>query len=346
MTDMGSMVDLDLPSQITPFTPPSDADCTISVYCPFMTYWIYTSGEHMLSSMECQAVNVLEDYGAGAIGYNTDCLPEGYYTIFADNLYVEISSPTDLSTMAYPGTACVSGWTTACTTTVTDSDASYPQAWCCPPGSWQCAADSARHCTSVMTESTNIWMTWDPPFTGLGISEEYYTWTAGVTSEPSEYAATVYHRVFPLQLTTGGSDTAATQPVSSNGTSDNGASEAVLSMGAKAGIGVAAAVVLLGVLVGWILFVRRRKKRNAEAAEATEPNANPPTEEALDDKPELEGTTVAQARSVIPKVELDARYSERGTVSTLGTWSPNPTESDGIFPSPESRHRSVFEMPG
>ncbi|KAI1376158.1 hypothetical protein F4677DRAFT_420464 [Hypoxylon crocopeplum] len=368
---------LSLPPQITPYTPPPDVDCAISVYCKFLTYWYYVGGKHQLSGMGCAAVNSLE---VGVLGYRTECFPEGYYTIF-DNLLEEIrlipGTPTesgDSSTLAYPGTACVSGWTVACTVTLKDSIDTYTQAWCCPPGSWSCAltehqglgADrpiTGRHCSSLMTESTDIYMTWDPPYVDGGDSQDYYTWTVGVTSEPTEYAATIYQRVFPLQWTAGASNAPGVQPsafdggVAVNTTGPvNEASVAVISKGAIAGISVGAVVFIFGVIWGIAMFYRRRQMKNGVAGTSSSgPNA-PPSERPVGDKPELEGSPMAPA---VPRAELDAQHlsptsrldgsgagSQRETVSPLSPLSPNQTGSDGIFPSPDSRHKSVFEMPG
>ncbi|XXG97108.1 hypothetical protein Hte_003403 [Hypoxylon texense] len=323
------------------------------------------------------------------LGYKEPCFPEGYATLFDNNSKFDHATPPppEKVTMAYPGTACLSDWTTACTSLVTYGTESYPQAWCCPSGSWQCATDSGRWCASVMTESTTIWMTWDPAFTDQS-GNEWYTWTAEIGSAPSDSAPTVYRHVFPLSLTTGGGGGGMTsgndssphnesppENVSPPDTSsycndpddrcpDGSESGFALNTGVKAGIGVAAGAVVLGISMGLLFIIRRRQKGRNGTAEATilGDNSPPaPTEPDLGDKPELEGSTVAEARGVVPKAELDAGDGERsgpgqnesrvgsgsqaGTVSPLGTLSPEPTGSDGIFPSPESRHKSVFEMP-
>ncbi|KAI6092766.1 hypothetical protein F4821DRAFT_223237 [Hypoxylon rubiginosum] len=369
---------LGLPPQITPFTPPPTVDCKQSVYCPFLSYLEVDISSDFLNQ-RCVAVNKL---GKGDIGFEWDCFPKGYETLFYEYLYQYFDQgtrePPSRSTIAYPGTACPSDWTTACTSVVTFGGDTYPQAWCCPSSSWQCAITSGRYCTSVMTESTDIWMTWDPPFTDPTLGD-LYTWTAAIESRPSESAPTVYRRVFPLHFTANSSDE-TTPDSSSSGTppensshcegpdgncSDGDIPEFGLSTGVKAGIGAAAGVVVLGIFVASMLILRKRRKGKNSSGEATMPEDNSPhpaTGYAAGDKPELEGSMVAQSRGVIPKAELDAGDGERlrqetngprvesgsraGTVSPLGTLSPDPTGSDGIFPSPESRHKSVFEMSG
>ncbi|KAI1781082.1 hypothetical protein F4818DRAFT_436274 [Hypoxylon cercidicola] len=362
-----TMPTLSLPPQITPFTPPPTADCTPSVYCPYLSYILYSTSKD-LSGMACA---ILFKLGEGEIGYRTECFPKGYFTLFNYESLLDIESataePPESSAVAYPGTACMSGWTTACTSVVTYDGRTYPQAWCCPSSSWRCAATAGRFCTSIMTEATNIWMTWDPAFTYM--SGDYYTWTAEIDSEPSESAATVYRRVFPVQLPADSSgaptpDNNSQYDSPVNNSSDDDNSRSALSTGAIAGIGTAAGIVILAVFMFWILHRRRRKSKKSSGEETvSEDNPPPaPTEQASGDKAELEGTTVTQAKGVIPKAELDAGNgegarpeqdgsvvgfgSQRGTVSPLGTLSPDPTGSDGIFPSPESRHKSVFEMSG
>ncbi|KAI2631982.1 hypothetical protein GGR54DRAFT_11371 [Hypoxylon sp. NC1633] len=355
---MSTPTSLYLPPQITPFTPPADVDCSVSVYCKYLTYEVYTMFDHELSGLGCQGVNVI---GPGMLAYETRCFPDGYFTIF-DNLYEEIrqipGTPTEgpgSSTLAYPGTACLSGWTTACTTTLTNNGGAYPQAWCCPPGSWTCAANEhtgldtvqlipGRYCASVLTGATDIYMTWDPPFTAQGGSE-YYTWPVEVTSEPSEYAATVYHRVFPLLLTANTFDAAAmpTTLDSNIAASDNAivgpaddASVAALSKGAIAGIAIGAAVFVLGLgAVGvYVLFVRRRQNKNNLAGGSSSGADSPPDGHVSGDKSELGGNPVA---------EMEAQNSGHGS-GTISPLSPNPAGSNGMFPSPDSRHRSLFEM--
>lgn len=75
---------------------------------------------------------------------------------------------------------------------------------CCPPGEWACAqAEGDRRCSSILTGRTAVWLTWDPAFTSLD-GYEWYTYPTWVKSEAVENAATVWHDVFPLQMTVGG----------------------------------------------------------------------------------------------------------------------------------------------
>ncbi|RYP38560.1 hypothetical protein DL767_002496 [Monosporascus sp. MG133] len=329
-----------LPPQTTPFAAEQGGACELSVYCWQLTYLNYLSSRQHLSGLQCEARHSSPHDGTPAIGYRTECFPEGYLDVFP-GLTAEPSmaslAPAD-PTLAYPGTACVSDWTTACTTTVTGAGGTaYPQAWCCPPGAWRCPAgprgdgkDPGRRCASVLTEKTEIWMTWDPPFslpTG-----DVYTWPAGVSAEPAEYGATVYHDVFPLVLTT--SVSAAGQQVTNSDGSDDTHAVAppppatpderalpVLSIDAVAGIAVGAVVFVLVAILGGLFFFVRRMKRTENSVgpgddtPATSKQNSDAGAVAFERKPELQGasTTARGWEAVVaPKAELDAaRGAER-----------------------------------
>ncbi|RYP76099.1 hypothetical protein DL771_001923 [Monosporascus sp. 5C6A] len=328
-----------LPPQTTPFAAAQGEACELSVYCWQLTYLNYLSSRQHLSGLQCEARHSSPRAGTPALGYRTECFPEGYLDVFP-GLTAEPSlaslAPADPA-LAYPGTACVSDWTTACTTTVTGAGGTaYPQAWCCPPGAWRCPAaprsdgkDPGRRCVSVLTEETEVWMTWDPPFslpTG-----DVYTWPAAVSAEPAEYGATVYHDVFPLVLTT--SLSATRQQVTNSDDGDD--THAVplppaipderalpaLPMDAVAGIAVGAVVfVLVAILGGLFFFVRRLKRAENPAdpgddAPATSTQHFDADAAVSERKPELQGasTTARGTQGVVaPKAELDAaRDAER-----------------------------------
>ncbi|KAI2634276.1 hypothetical protein GGS26DRAFT_590119 [Hypomontagnella submonticulosa] len=291
------MSELTLPPQTTPFTPSPDVDCTMSVLCEDLTYSNYADGSQSLSGMPCQALNKL---GRRELGTQTACFPEGYISLFAP-LTSEIYTGTDSGipsvtkspeslTLAYPGSACISGWTTACTTTVAAEGSEYPQAWCCPPGSWTCATEqprvagvsredpgegaaTGRYCASAMTEPSEIWMSWDPPVT-LSDDGSYKSWTASVTAEPLESAATVFHPVFPLQLTANnGIDGRGEQVTDSPPTRKSGGhkredymtygSNPNLSTPAIIGVVIFSTVFLLA-MIGIAFIVRHRYNRGGD----------------------------------------------------------------------------------
>ncbi|KAI0181003.1 hypothetical protein GGR52DRAFT_583427 [Hypoxylon sp. FL1284] len=245
------------------------ARCAISAFCRGLSYAAYSSrtaagDPHPLAGQTCMGVQATTTTSAGStpragVGFDEACWPTNYFALFDDEwglldgvagtattadaaaaAFTDSDGGGDedggddggdsASTAAFPGDACLAGWTTACTTTVTAGAspllALYPQAWCCPPGGWACAtatADGAaqqRLCRSLvlfsssassssstgrekeetMTTSTDIWMSWDPPL---------YTWRAPVTAaletDPAQ-AATVFRKVFPLALSSGGGE--------------------------------------------------------------------------------------------------------------------------------------------
>ncbi|RYP54297.1 hypothetical protein DL768_000871 [Monosporascus sp. mg162] len=328
-----------LPPQTTPFAAAQGGDCELSVYCWQLTYLNYLSSRQHLSGLQCEARHSSPRAGTPALGYRTECFPEGYLDVFP-GLTMEPSmaslAPADPA-LAYSGTACVSDWTTACTTTVTGAGGTaYPQAWCCPPGAWTCPAgprgdgkDPGRRCASVLTEKTEIWMTWDPPFslpTG-----DVYTWPAGVSAEPAEYGATVYHDVFPLVLTT--SVSAARQQVTDSDSGDDTHAVPpppaipderalpVLSIDAVAGIAVGAVVFVLVAILGGLFFFVHRLKRAKDSVDpgddtpATSTQHSDADAAVFERRPELQGASMtARGREgvVAPKAELDAaRGAER-----------------------------------
>ncbi|KAI1256284.1 hypothetical protein MGN70_002447 [Eutypa lata] len=150
---------------------------------------------------------------------------------------------------------------------------------CCPPGSWTCATsspgwdsnNSGRRCMSLLTGQTEIWLTWDPPFTAQDL-QEWYTWPTWVASEAVQDAATVWHDVFPLQLATSGLGVAVQPTASGNksvtainvaASSPNYVSEAVpiSTMTSTTTIVAVATVVVLGPLAALLIFLMRMRRK-------------------------------------------------------------------------------------
>ncbi|KAI0133910.1 hypothetical protein BJ170DRAFT_178748 [Xylariales sp. AK1849] len=286
-----------LPPQTTPFSYIAPGDpCHQSVYCPWVTQAIYTyltaSSSHPMQSQACFAVHTILWTGAPRPGYESHCFPEGYFNLFPSqtdqlNIYATPGNEGGHSTLAYPGTDCPWLWTAACTTTITHQDSLFPQLWCCPPGGWTCAtaigpSDKAapqRLCKSLMTEATEVWMSWDPPAfsESTNTAVERYTWPAPIVAEAPENAANVFHMVLPLSMTQGiaargdalatvaKSIPASTTASQSNvlhiiGTQPTWCSISVLPSGTVAEIVVAAVLLVMGLLVGVIVLYRRRFK--------------------------------------------------------------------------------------
>lgn len=351
-----------LPTQVTPFSLDSPGDpCRLSVYCPRLSYLAYSKSSNALRSEQCLGVQTGGEFGTD-LTHREECFPSNYFTIFPDEFgLLHNENPTtdegDRSTLAYPGTACLAGWTTACTTTLTHQGSPYAQAWCCPSGGWSCATETGvsdkaapqRLCQSLLSVSTTIWMTWDPAYSLMGT--DIYTWTAEITSEEPQNAATVFHKVFPLQLTTGVEPSVGGQgiPNDTTGIGDD-ASGSRLPRGAIAGIAVGSSLAVLCIAFATFLLYRHRVKRAPKHETAAIQQTNH-EHHVWEGKPELDGTAATRPDEA-PKSELDAIDAARAStvpaasVSELGALSPrSPGTGDG-FPSPDSRHSHVFEMEG
>ncbi|CAJ2511500.1 Uu.00g071250.m01.CDS01 [Anthostomella pinea] len=318
--------ELTLPPQTTPFVPPPG--CELSVYCYAYYHLAYvqatSTSKHALSGEECQAIHKFKESKTEYIGHNTACFPDGYASLFPDQSGEPVSGMGDatndaaLATAAYEGTACIADWTAACTTAVTQQGQAYSQAWCCPPGGWACTSRlgypgetvEERLCISTLTEATDIFMSWDPPYTDETRSQ-HFTWTAAITSEPAQFGLSVYHRVFPLQLTLAptvkasstatptttttasfsemsgttrvgslSSDVPTTAMVTTGTTSGpptatssetTKSNDPTLSTGALAGIAAGGLVFVIGLFVLFFFLYRRRKKRLTLAARGYSP---------------------------------------------------------------------------
>ncbi|KAK8081348.1 hypothetical protein PG996_000129 [Apiospora saccharicola] len=128
-----------LPAQTTPFTPlkfGTELSCEPSISCEESSdcwpMWLTTWGTS-------SATMAFE---------RPSCFPSGYYNI-GSHLSV-----------AFPGTACISGWHAACDTTFGYLGQTYSQIWCCPSGGYECMATETyfsttmRACASWVTDPT------------------------------------------------------------------------------------------------------------------------------------------------------------------------------------------------
>ncbi|KAI0853676.1 hypothetical protein F5Y00DRAFT_269099 [Daldinia vernicosa] len=175
---------------------------------------------------------------------------------------------------------------------------------------------------------------------------------ASSTDEPT---ATIHHRVLPLQSTTvpgmptenDGMDMA----LESSGATSSASSIPIISEGAQAGMSISMTLCLLGVVGGCIVlyWCKLRKWRTSDD-DGGDSRPSPPGDDPSSDKPELEGSSTAQARGAIPKAELDVGTSRaelgssepesrHGTVSLLNGLSSDPAGSD-------PRHKNAFEVSG
>ncbi|KAK1844380.1 hypothetical protein CCHR01_13011 [Colletotrichum chrysophilum] len=142
-----------LPPQTVAFTPPAST-CTNfprSILCNEVKTESITSG------VSCWADKFIT---SSAASFPEECFP---------TTYKGVQSPagddfSEAFTLGYPGTACISGWTPACTTSLTYNvpTGKYVQTWCCPPGGWNCLTASIgppwRDCTSLLQTPTEVWI--------------------------------------------------------------------------------------------------------------------------------------------------------------------------------------------
>ncbi|ETS81437.1 hypothetical protein PFICI_06439 [Pestalotiopsis fici W106-1] len=296
-----SSTSLYLPAQTTPFSYDGPG-CTPSVYCADLTTVVYPQTSYQFGVSLCFGVNAVESVVALSTGvymaYNNFCMPENYYELFGDQRkqavydWPHATSEGARSTLAYPGTACPNQWSAACTTTLTHEGLQYPQAWCCPPGDWQCTsgvgpmdatAGPQRLCVSAVSEPTEVWMSFDPATT-LSNGQEAATWHVPVSGN----GALVYHKVFPLSLTEGAGfaergeatyttavETTAPSPDSSSSLGEvtvtafpveAPGNESRVSTVAATGT-MAGAVAVVG-LATWALLRHKRRRQHAKVQEA------------------------------------------------------------------------------
>ncbi|ORY68540.1 uncharacterized protein BCR38DRAFT_406461 [Pseudomassariella vexata] len=194
-----------LPAQTTPFSYPYNGDpnqnpCKPSVYCP-----VAYNQEPYLDAFPCILAFTLD---ANHLDKKDMCYPPSYFTLFSESYHGQHSQVADITTAAYPGTACPADWTTAYILSHTDTSSFESstlvnrQAMCCQPGftftSYSDKTDSRslppeRHCVSYLSTATEIWVSWDPP-----AHDTWYTWKLNVTATTNP--ASVYHYPLPLAL--------------------------------------------------------------------------------------------------------------------------------------------------
>ncbi|RYO80147.1 hypothetical protein DL766_000410 [Monosporascus sp. MC13-8B] len=273
-----------LEPQTTPFEQPSS--CSPSIYC-----WSTVPGG------DCAEIDRMVSTDVDIL--RSECYPPDYTNVF---LYNE--QPADLTTAAFPGDACISGWTTACSATVLGDDGSsaYPQTYCCPPGGYTCDMQwRRRECVSSLNTPTVIWI--DNPTTSYGFETTTFA-GFGDGEEPIR----IWRSAFPLM---------GTEAATTNSTTTDPES-ASLAAGAIAGIaigGAAAVAILAGLGIWWW-----RKGRRAAAGPQYQPtppgNFEQPSQYAGYYHNKVELPTAGAEMS-----ELPANYAQPGYV-------PSPVEMD------------------
>ncbi|KAF4822814.1 hypothetical protein CGCTS75_v010559 [Colletotrichum tropicale] len=242
-------------------------------------------------------------WGLQFVEETTTSFPAQYFPKTYTNIFKPFDDFDDVTSLAYPGTACISDWTAACTKTLDlTSSQRYVQVWCCPPG-WNCydpptgKADT-RDCYSIVSTPTDIWFY---PIVTTGRSDSTITtsWTkVPLTDLPNQGPIEVHHPVFPIEVRI---------PTQDNKTEASG-----LSTGAIAGTAVGVIVVVLA-LVGGGLFVCLRKRNQKGAARISQIAAGETDihQRGYDNKQELSGDhtheTIELSKTSPPPVELSSQ---------------------------------------
>ncbi|RYP08775.1 hypothetical protein DL764_001686 [Monosporascus ibericus] len=211
-----------LEPQTTPFEQPNS--CSPSIHCESIAPGAGCSG---IGRMATANVDILR----------SECYPPDHTNIF---LYA--GQPADLTTVAFPGDACISGWTTACSPIVTGDYGISPQTYCCPPGGYTCDLQRGRReCVSSLSTPTVIWI-------GNTTTSYGFETTTFAGSGDGEEPIRIWRSAFPLV----GLDQAYTTACGAT-SSHSGAIVGI-------GVGSAAAVALLAGLGIWW---RRKRRRTA-----------------------------------------------------------------------------------
>ncbi|KAH8647670.1 hypothetical protein BX600DRAFT_475705 [Xylariales sp. PMI_506] len=295
----------------TTFTPPST--CNINVYNTVSTAEVCGPSSN---------VHACQYYQLGDQASTSVCLPSGW-----DPLSVAYFSPG----------ICPDGYTTACSSTVSTSGTVETHATCCPTG-YLCQ-------TSVEFDwySTDICY-WPVPSTVtfvytqdvIGVGPETITATGGGLAAINAYGVNIRWKAADFVSTTtstslsstGLTTTSASTSQQETGTSRLGGGDE-LSTGAKAGIGVASAVIGILIIIAGAILYRRKVSRSLTSS----PQQATPLDNVHPD----------QSKSTSQVAEIDGQhggmYHQQPPYGQHGVWPPVysvPAE----LPVP----RSVHEM--
>lgn len=301
-----------LPPQTTTFTPPPACSASASIWCSVTAADMSIVSECFLWDIVNATNNIPANdacypgQGYGEIWYRDQTWSEDPQTrTFVCQRITETNSKTlgDISTLAYPGSACLSGWTTACTKTIVVSPGQYDtQTWCCP-SNFVCNDQSGRDCSSILSTPTSLWVN-DAcaasaclsSSNGKQILFDQYDFSPSAGRAP----ITVYHELFPLSAAAsvptasmtsnaaGGSISTAASTAVSSGTHSGLAPAAAAGIG----VGVAIGVILLLGGVGLFWFLRRRRRADVPAPAPAPVQVN--VEAGGSGKPELSGDGAVQ----------------------------------------------------
>ncbi|KAI0026031.1 hypothetical protein F4780DRAFT_3510 [Xylariomycetidae sp. FL0641] len=246
------LVATSLPPQTTPFVPPIDAsECSkLPVWCPGWP-----------SDFNCYAGDLNDNNGTCTPDfYRSDCYPSGY-----QDIYSATGTWDDQSETAFPGTACLSGWSTGCTTTISASNSNISQAWCCPTGFSCPGSDWAQSFTGLITPSrvcTSQIQVSDVVY--VRANKTSYTPTvlsaSAWTSTPELASLLAIRPVFPLQ---------SQSPDNSTESEQVAMFDTPRLVGAIVGSVLGALVLVLGAVLFRRRLIRQRRSKRTQELDAT-----------------------------------------------------------------------------
>ncbi|KAK7952744.1 uncharacterized protein PG986_008472 [Apiospora aurea] len=302
-----------LPPQTTPFTPPykdgSTLSCEATLNCWSGLYECYPgySDPYLVSAKSLDIDR-------------PECFPSWYYDI-----------GTHLS-VAYPGTACISGWRSACATTFPDRGQTYSQVWCCPAGEFACTAAETYDATTIrMCVSTVL----DP--TGYIRNMPYRADLPGmstvvISTSPGERPYKYWVSAFPLQVP---AKTTSTVPITTEETTGSGsAAEGASASSAEDGTGhlskgslagaISASILAVLIAAAMIYAATRRRRRGIQAPETAVVDRDQGVDPYYGGKPELDTADVTRAElsgggsAMCSEMDGWSRPAEVPTTTTTG----------------------------
>ncbi|KAF6817527.1 hypothetical protein CPLU01_13557 [Colletotrichum plurivorum] len=255
-----------LPPQTTPFTP-RDPTCTKfprAIRCE-------NTPEGATPGHICWGLKHVEESTAWV---PEQCFPETFMSIWSP-----FNTFSDIRSLAYPGTACISGWTSACNTTISLASVSreFLQTWCCPSGDWKCYTATGketplRDCFSIVSTPTHVWF-YNVATTGRSDSTIWSSFRKVALSDlPGGGPIQVNHQAFPLY----------------GHSTQEAAQESGLPGGAIAGISIGIVVIFL-LFIGSSVFICLRKRKREKQAQLLQVDANTSEAPGHDTKQELPG---------------------------------------------------------
>ncbi|KAK3354065.1 hypothetical protein B0T25DRAFT_518981 [Lasiosphaeria hispida] len=165
---------------LAPQTTPFALTGTLAAACKSRSVLCFTTAGQLVKNFACDLVDHIDTNSYQYL--DSDCYPPHYDL-------VNHGEPNLDRTLAYPGTACPSGFTPACTTTLTLTNPSakptpytgtLTQTWCCPKpatsgsnNNWICTdrddlAPTSRLCLSLAAVGTNTRKVWFAADLALG----------------------------------------------------------------------------------------------------------------------------------------------------------------------------------